>query len=385
MSKDAVSWSRECLNCQRSKITLHHKAPVHKIPVPARRFSHLHVDLVGPLPPSAGCEYLFTIIDRTSRWPEAVPLSSTSASACADALINVWISRFGVPAHLTSDRGPQFVSTLWDRVCTVLGIIHHQTTAYHPASNGMVERFHRSLKNTLRARCVSSSWVQQLPLVMLGLRTTPKGGIDLSAAEMVYGTTLCLPGEFLDVSEPPSDKFFHKLRAAFDAFTPSQPVHASTPPSRINPQLQQVSHVFVRRDGHVPPLEALYTGPFMVLKRTDKSFLLQIGSREDYVSVDRLKPCISSGPVQPQQPPRRGRPPRLLPRVVPPPRPRGRPKKKPEVPPLPLRRPRGRPKMISTIVSSFPCSSTMQLDPQGRCGDPDRNRFSPPSQTVRKM
>ena len=55
---------------------------------------------------------------------------------------------FGVPAHLTSDCGPQFVLALWKRLCAVLGIFHHQTTAYHPESNGMVERFNRSLKNT---------------------------------------------------------------------------------------------------------------------------------------------------------------------------------------------------------------------------------------------
>ena len=202
MSTDTLSWSRECLICQRSKVTLHNKAPVQQIPVPARKFSHLHVDLVGPLPVSGGCEYLFMVVDRSTRWPEAIPLASTTASACADALLTHWVSRFGVPAHLTSDRGPQFVSALWQRLCAVLGITHHQTTAYHPESNGMVERFHRSMKNSLRARCVDGSWNQQLPWVLLGLRTTPKEGIGLSAAEMVFGTTLCLPGEFLTVPEP---------------------------------------------------------------------------------------------------------------------------------------------------------------------------------------
>ena len=160
MASEALAWSRDCLNCQRSKVTQHTKAPVHVIPVPARRFSHLHVDLVGPLPSSSGCEWLLTVVDRTTRLPEAIPLASTTASVCADALVTHWISRFGVPANLTSDRGPQFVSALWDRLCTILGIVHHQTSAYHLASNGMVERFHRSLKNTLRARCADSLWNQ---------------------------------------------------------------------------------------------------------------------------------------------------------------------------------------------------------------------------------
>ena len=338
MASDSLAWSRTCLDCQRGKVTRHSKTPVQAIPVPARRFSHLHVDLVGPLPPSAGAEYLFTVVDRTTRWPEAIPMTSITASDCADALITHWISRFGVPAHLTSDRGPQFVSAMWKRLCSVLGIVHHQTTAYHPESNGMVERFHRSLKNTLRARCVGNLWHQHLPWVLLGLRTTPKEGIGLSAAEMVFGTTLCLPGEF---PEPPPAAFFSNLRQAFDSFAPPPPVHAQVPPSRVDRQLQDASHVFVRRDGHVPPLQPLYHGPYLVLQRSEKSFVLQVGARTDNVSVDRLKPCLSSGPVLAQLPPRRGRPPRP-PQPPPVRRPRGRPRKLSPAPHPP--RSRGRPR-----------------------------------------
>ena len=76
--------------------------------MPEKRFSHIHVDLVGPLPPSLGFTHLFTVIDRHTRWPEAVPLKDTSATECARALISIWVSRFGVPLHMTSDRGVQF-------------------------------------------------------------------------------------------------------------------------------------------------------------------------------------------------------------------------------------------------------------------------------------
>jgi hypothetical protein len=82
--------------------------PTHYIP--QRRFSHLHVNLVGPLQYSNNFNYIFTIIDCTYKWIEAVPLSETSAAACAKALTFNWISRFGVPETITSDRGPQFTS-----------------------------------------------------------------------------------------------------------------------------------------------------------------------------------------------------------------------------------------------------------------------------------
>jgi transposase InsO family protein len=63
---------------------------------------------------------------------EAGPLSDTSAAACAKALTFSWISLFGVPEMIASDRGPQFTSNLWFQLSKMLNISHRQTTAYHP-------------------------------------------------------------------------------------------------------------------------------------------------------------------------------------------------------------------------------------------------------------
>jgi transposase InsO family protein len=127
-----------------------HAAPVQQMEVPRRRFSHIHVDLVGPLPVSQdGYSHLFTVVDRSTRWPEAIPLRTTSTKACVEALISGWVARFGVLGDITSYRGVQFSSGLWAGLCQKLGISHHSTTAYHPQSNGRVERFHRQLKDAL--------------------------------------------------------------------------------------------------------------------------------------------------------------------------------------------------------------------------------------------
>jgi transposase InsO family protein len=134
-------------------------------------FAHLHVDLVGPLPPSRSHTYLFTIIDRTSRWPEAIPLASITTADCARALFAGWVSRFGVPVTITSDRGAQFTSALWAGLCSLLNIQHSPTTAYNPQSNGLVERFHRRLKDALRSRAAAADWHDHLPWVLLGIRT----------------------------------------------------------------------------------------------------------------------------------------------------------------------------------------------------------------------
>ena len=125
------------------------KAPLSTFKVPSRRFDHINIDLVGPLPPSQGYTYLFTIVDRFTRWPEAIPLSHTSASTCAHALVSHWISRFGLPGEISSDRGAQFTSKLWTTVSQLLGMKHFKTTSYHPQANGLVKRFHRHLKSAL--------------------------------------------------------------------------------------------------------------------------------------------------------------------------------------------------------------------------------------------
>jgi hypothetical protein len=185
--------------------------PVHlqptEIPVPHRRFAHLHVDLVGPLPPSRGHTYLFTIIDRTSRWPEPIPLASITAADCARAFFAGWVSRFGVAATITSDRGAQFTSALWAGLCSLLNIQHLPTTAYHPQSNGLVERFHRRLKDALRSRASAADWHDHLPWVLLGIKTAFREDSEFSPAEAVYSSQLVLPGQFIDTAESPSPTF----------------------------------------------------------------------------------------------------------------------------------------------------------------------------------
>jgi transposase InsO family protein len=142
MAKQVREWARECVRCQLAKARPHVHVQPASIEVPARRFSHIHVDLVGPLPPADGHTHLLTNVDRATRWPEALPLRATTAAACAMTLFQGWVSRFGVPDTIMSDRGPQFTSQVWSELCQLLNIRHNMTTAYHPESNGMVERMH---------------------------------------------------------------------------------------------------------------------------------------------------------------------------------------------------------------------------------------------------
>jgi hypothetical protein len=116
--------ARTCLRCQQFKAHRHARLLPQHITIPQRWFAHLHIDLVGPLCYSNNCNYVFTVINRTSKWMEAVPLSEISAAACARALIFSWISRFEVPETISSDRRPQFTSNFWSQLCEMLNITH---------------------------------------------------------------------------------------------------------------------------------------------------------------------------------------------------------------------------------------------------------------------
>ena len=115
----------------------------------------------------------------------AIPLSSTTTAAIANAFVAGWVARFGVPEHITSDRGPQFCSDVWAQLTCHLGYLHHLTTAYHPQAIGMVERCHRQLKDALRARTAGSDWPSHLPWVLLGLWAAPKESSGISSTEVV--------------------------------------------------------------------------------------------------------------------------------------------------------------------------------------------------------
>ena len=171
LQKQVGNWAKACIPCQTSKIQRHIKAPLDKFTVPHCRFDHIHVDLVGPLPPSNGFTHFLTVVDRFSRWPEAIPLTEaqTAAAVCAQVLVAYWIARFGIPVNMSSDRGPQFTSQLWSSVAQLLGTQLHHTTAYHPQSNDLVERFHRHLKAALRAGLTGPNWSNELPWVLLGI------------------------------------------------------------------------------------------------------------------------------------------------------------------------------------------------------------------------
>ena len=320
LNKQVALWAKSCLNCQRSKVQTHVKAPLQTFAPSTRRFDHVHIDLVGPLPESRGYRYLLTVIDRFTRWPEAIPIKDIETRTIAQAYVQGWIARFGVPSHMTSDRGTQFVSELWRAMSNLLGTELHPTTAYHPQANGMVERLHRTLKVSLKARLTGPNWADELPWVLLGHRTTPKDDLKASPADLVYGSPLTVPGDFVqDSPQATVDEHLRQLRERVGDLSPVPASHHDCPRTNVPATLNNAKFVFVRREFKKTPLQTPYDGPYEVVRKADKFFTVKVGTREDSISVDRLKAAFveESVPVPLAQPPRRGRPPVLPPAPTP--------------------------------------------------------------------
>ena len=124
---------------------------------------------------------------------------------------------------LSPQTGRQFESNVFAELTALLGCNRARTTAYHPAANDLVERFHRNLKAALKAHTQPDRWHETLPLVMLDIRTTVKEDLQYcTSSELVYGTTLKLPGQFVtpDTLTPLLDpsKCVHRLRHHMSQF-----------------------------------------------------------------------------------------------------------------------------------------------------------------------
>jgi cleavage and polyadenylation specificity factor subunit 1 len=291
MKGDIQLWSKHCERCQQAKVWRHTKAPVGDIPTTAR-FHTVHIDLVGPLPPSNGFQYLVTIADRFTRWVEAVPVRDMTAETVVQAFMHNWVSRFGVPRVVVSDRGKQFESFVWSMLMQQLGIRRKRTTSYHPACNGLVERFHRTLKNALRARCTNHNWYASLPLVMLGLRSSISEE-GFCPAQLLYGANLELPSPFFLPTKPdltsPTQRFVEQLFEKVRGFPVPQRIHKVK--SYVPNALRSAEYVWLKED-QPAKLSDRYSGPYKVLDRDEKTMTVSFHGRSERLSIDRLKPAF---------------------------------------------------------------------------------------------
>lgn len=136
-------------------------------------------------------------------------------------------------------------------------------------------------------------WTDALPLVLLGIRNAYKEDLQSSAAELVYGEPLRVPGELLAPATPDVEPsvLMQQLRRHMESLRPIPAARHASYATFVHKDLKDITHVFLRHDAVRRSLEPPYSGPHRVVARTDKTFKLIVRGREVIVSADRVKPA----------------------------------------------------------------------------------------------
>jgi transposase InsO family protein len=170
---------------------------------PSWPFTVWGVDILGPLPRAVGgCRFLFVAIDKFTKWPEATPVVNITQGA-AVAFLKSIVCRFGVPSRIFTDNGTQFTSQIFQEYCEDIGTQLYFASVAHPRSNGQVERANAEILRGLKTRTYDylkkhgANWVNELPSVLWGNRTTPSRATGETLFFLVYGAKACLPPEII--------------------------------------------------------------------------------------------------------------------------------------------------------------------------------------------
>ena len=196
MRKDITKWSRGCLVCATRNPGRAVRPPLTPIPV-AGPFDRIGVDIIQFPRSQNGNQYAVVFVDYLTKWPEVFAVADQSAATVAKLLIEEIVSRHGVPAEVLSDRGQAFLSGLMKEVESLLGFRKVNTTSYHPQTDGLVERFNRTLTAML-AKSVQNGgrdWDDRLPYVLFAYRACLQESTQESPFFLVYGRDPRLPNE----------------------------------------------------------------------------------------------------------------------------------------------------------------------------------------------
>ena len=196
LALDVARWCAKCPECAGRKGKPPPKrTPLTQLPTGAP-FDRIGMDILDTHKTTAkGHRYVLVISDYFSKYTDAYPLRRHTAKAVADVLMTRWIVYHGVPKAIHTDQGAEFESSLVHRLTQLLGARKTRTTPYRPQSDGLVERFNRTLLNMLSAFVTErgNDWDMHLPYVLMAYRTSTHASTGCTPQVMIYGREANLP------------------------------------------------------------------------------------------------------------------------------------------------------------------------------------------------
>ncbi|XP_076049398.1 uncharacterized protein LOC143030081 [Oratosquilla oratoria] len=315
LKRDVSTYCRTCRPCQvagKPNPTVK-PYPLQPIPVVKEPFRRIVIDCVGPLPKTPrGFQFLFTIVDCATRYPEAIPLRRITAKNVVRALIH-FVTQVGLPTVVQSDQGSNFTSRLFNQVMESLGVRQSRSSAYHPQSQGVVERFHQTLKRVLRTFCIETGrdWDEGVDLLLFAIRDSVQESLGYSPFQLIYGHEVRGPLKVLKESwisneaETPLasyvPKFREKLQLALSLAHSNLDCAQTKMKQQFDRSHRAEDRYFAVGDQVLSllplnnlPLQSKYSGPYVVLERQGQAnYVIHTPDRRKkrrLVHVNLLKP-----------------------------------------------------------------------------------------------
>ena len=306
-----------CHKCIARKLPVNRHQPMGHVPV-SGRFERVAMDLLDVSVISAkGYKYILVVCDYFTKYTEAYPLKDKTARSVADALMDIWLPRYGFPMFLHSDQGKEFDNTMIHKLSELLGTVKTKTTPCHPRSDGLVERFNRTLLAML-AMFVSrehDNWDDLLPFMMLAYNTTVHTTTGFTPYRLVFGEECNLPGNLvhreLRPDPPPGDAGTYAswvrqaLHEAYDEVRAQQ--QRATHRQKRNYDSKAVARAFPIGSWalrYYPParkhkLCSPWIGPYKIVRAPMEwvvGIQVDADARIFYVHMDDLKHCAPPDP-----------------------------------------------------------------------------------------
>ncbi len=205
MASDIQRWCDTCIVCATINQGKPGRTKLCRPEPPKGPWELLQLDFIGPLPSAkGGYRYCLVIIDKFSKWVEAIPTRNNSANTVARVVANQILPLWGAPIQIESDQGTHFTGQVMKQICQMLNIKQRFHIPYRPQSSGMVERANRTIKESISKQVAQhkNQWIDALPTVLTILRATPSKATGISPFELMTGRVMKLP---IDPEIAPAD------------------------------------------------------------------------------------------------------------------------------------------------------------------------------------
>ena len=331
MVNDITDYVRNCLKCAQRKPYGQSKAPLKPMPAATRVWERIAMDIVGPVEVSRnGNRYILVLSDYASRFVMTVPMVDQTAKTVAHHLVNEILTKYGAPEQILTDQGTNFLSELVTQICKLFKIKQLKTTSYHPQTDGLVERFNRTLCDMLACYVNEDpeAWDVFLPFVTFAFNTAEQATIKNNPFYLFYGREANLPNELVEntryrFTEDDIEVYKQRWQTAL-AFAKEHLIKAQVKQKEyydVKTKVLEYSegeYVLLRSPPVPGKFQYRWLGPYVVIQRISQlTYRIQLpgASESVVVHVNRLKrspppETIEEVPVEPPRK-RRGRPRKL--------------------------------------------------------------------------